>query len=68
MKVCRDCRYFEPYMECGVPQTVGRCLRYPPQAVVLPDGNGDPELSTHFPDVFMGSWCGEFVRRTHEEE
>lgn len=62
---CSKCQYY--HVEGGqqaalnLKQQSGACRRFPPTAMLLPDGRGGVALTTLFPAVSDKTICGEFV-------
>lgn len=52
---CRTCKHYRDATETGDEEAAGECLRYPPKAMMDPDG----EMFSAFPLVLASEHCGE---------
>lgn len=65
---CVDCKFFDPIIDKGKNEiTRGECRKYPPKLVTYVSGSSyEGEISTstsaEFPEVGIGTWCGEGIR------
>jgi hypothetical protein len=56
---CGKCLYWEQNENVA---TMGECRRYPPQVVMVRDGDdGQNTASSEWPLTLSAAWCGEWI-------
>lgn len=71
---CANCRFLESFDDHDETH-IGLCRRMPPQVVVRmgmePEDRTSPayrdEMETHWPEVLIDDWCGEWQEARNDE-